>query len=365
MTVNAQYILDNLTAVGWSKESVCAMLGNMQTESTINPGIWQDLAEGRLDLGYGLVQWTPASKYIEWANSNGYALGNMEGQFARLQWEIDNNQQWIPTDAYPMSFSAFKTSALTPEYLAQAFLRNYERPSNQNQPNRSTQARYWYDTLTEGQPCLQLAKFPMDRIQITQGENGSYSHRGTYCIDFVGTHDKYPYYAPCDCECVAAFNDVAVWKSLHPVMCADGQVREIFWDCIHEVPLSHGVGTMLIKGELMGHTGVGGTATGDHLHMQVMEGNTYLGFTTNEYGSSTLIGTELHIYDVFAVNDVTIVNGLGYPWTVSDYVDCSEPEPPNPPNPPSSSKNLIGLLLCDALNGWKLIKEKREIFDYA
>ena len=40
MTGNAQYILNYLMARGWTKEAVCAMLGNMQSESTINPGIW-------------------------------------------------------------------------------------------------------------------------------------------------------------------------------------------------------------------------------------------------------------------------------------------------------------------------------------
>lgn len=170
---------------------------------------------------------------------------------------------------------------------------------------------------------LQLAQFPMDMIHITQGENGSWSHMGILAIDFVGTHAKYPYYAPCDCECIRASNDLAVWKSESDVMCADGQVRKIFWDVIHEVPLSHGVGTKLKKGELMGHTGVGGTATGDHLHLQVMNGWNYQGFGTSPQGASTLIGEELHIFDVFAVNGVNIVEGYGYDWKTSDHVDGS------------------------------------------
>lgn len=357
MTVNAQYIMTSLLSKGWSKNAIAGMLGNMETESTINPGIWQDLAEGRLDLGFGLVQWTPADKYTDWADSRGYAWTDIDGQLERLQFEIDNNLQWIPTVGYPLSFSEFKTSTQSPEYLAQAFLLNYERPRDQSQPNRSTQARYWFENISGegGSDCLQLAQFPMDMIRITQGENGSYSHMGILAIDFVGSHNRYPYYAPCDCECIASFNDVAVWRSTHEVMCADGQKRKIFWSVIHEVPLSHTQGTLLFKGELMGHTGVGGTATGDHLHLQVMLGDEYLGFTRNSQGASTLVGTELHIYDVFSVGGVDIVDGYGYPWIVSEYVDCSENGGGGEnPTPPKKRDNvLIKLLLTDALNGWK------------
>lgn len=353
MTTNAQYIMDKLITDGWTKNAVAGMLGNMETESTINPGIWQNLDAGNTALGFGLVQWTPATKYITWANENNYAINDIDGQLARLQYEIDNGLQWIPTTEYPMSFAEFKISSQTPEYLAQVFLKNYERPQNQNQPNRSTQARYWFDTLDgEGGLCLQLAQFPMDMLYVTQGENGSYSHMGTYCMDFVGTHDRYPVYAPVDCECLASFDDITIWRSITEVMCADGQIRKLFWSCIHEEPLTHGVGTILYKGELMTHTGVGGNATGDHLHLQVMEGDTYLGFIVNAQGAYTLIGTELHIYDVFAVNGVTIVQDGGYTWVESNYKDCSEP--PIPPKPDDNKQQkIIMMLLSDALNGWK------------
>lgn len=353
MTINAEYILSFLMEKGWSKNAVCGMLGNMQTESTINSGLWQNRDEYNYNLGFGLVQWTPATKYTDWALANGYPISNIDGQLERLEYEIQNKLQWIPTKNYPLSFASFRISTQPPEYLAQAFLKNYERPKNQNQPLRSTQARYWYDTLTgEGGNCVQLAQFPLDMIHITQGENGTYSHMGIKAIDFVGSHAKYPYYAPCDCECVASFNDVAVWRSIEDVMCADNVKRKIFWSCIHEVPLSHGIGTILYKGELMGHTGTGGTATGDHLHLQVMEGDTYLGFTRNELGASTLIGTELSIYDVFSIKDVKIVNDYGYNWKISDYIDCSDIKPQ--PDNDNQKNKLIKLLLVDALNGWKI-----------
>ena len=185
----------------------------------------------------------------------------------------------------------------------------------------------------------QLAVFPIDRIQITQGENGSYSHMGTLCLDLVGTTAKYPYYAPCDCEMVERFDDsaVAIWKSSRPVRRADGSEGDIFWSAIHELPITHTKGTKLKKGDLMGHTGSGGHVTGDHLHLQVMDGSNYQGFTRNSQGANTLVGKELHAYDVFSIYDnvkkkeIPIINGYAYPhysWkSVKDWSD--EEEVPN------------------------------------
>lgn len=146
MTVNAQEIMNQLTSRGWSKNAVAGMLGNMQTESTINPGVWESLSPN-VNNGYGLVQWTPATKLISWAESEGLDYTSGDAQLQRIDWEVVNNQQWIATSQYPMSFQEFKVSTLTPEYLAQVFIRNYERPRYPNQPIRSTQARYWYDNL--------------------------------------------------------------------------------------------------------------------------------------------------------------------------------------------------------------------------
>ena len=149
MTVNAQEIMSQLTSRGWTKNAVAGMLGNMQTESTINPGVWESLSPN-VNNGYGLVQWTPATKLISWAESEGLDYTSGDAQLQRIDWEVANNQQWIATSQYPMSFQEFKVSTLTPEYLAQVFIRNYERPRNPNQPIRSTQARYWYDNLEGG-----------------------------------------------------------------------------------------------------------------------------------------------------------------------------------------------------------------------
>lgn len=152
MLVNARYIYRVLTSWGWTPESVCAMLGNMETESKINPGIWQDLTVNE-NMGFGLVQWTPSTKYTSWCSDRGLEPGHMDSALQRIQWEAVNEEQWIALPEYAsMSFAEFSASRLYPEYLAEIFLRCYERPANQNQPNRGTQARKWYDRLLNTKP---------------------------------------------------------------------------------------------------------------------------------------------------------------------------------------------------------------------
>lgn len=147
MKINAAYIWAYLSKRGWSMNAVAGMLGNMQTESTINPGIWQSLKEGNYSGGYGLVQWTPATKFTEWCAANGYSIGDIDAALIRLDYELTNGLQYIPTDAYPLTFSQFKTSTDSPYNLGMAFLLNYERPADQNQPKRGTQAEYWFEFL--------------------------------------------------------------------------------------------------------------------------------------------------------------------------------------------------------------------------
>lgn len=155
MTGNAQYIVDYLLPRGWTKNALAGLLGNMQRESNINPGLWQSLKYGNMSGGYGLVQWTPATNYINWANGNGYPWGDsysnptlyMNGQLERILWELANNQQWIATSAFNFSFSTFTKSTASPEYLAEAFLKNYERAGTEALGERQTAARYWFDNL--------------------------------------------------------------------------------------------------------------------------------------------------------------------------------------------------------------------------
>lgn len=148
MQHNAELFRKEMEGYGFSINAISGMLGNIQTESSVNPGIWQDLKPYK--NGYGLVQWTPYTKYSEWAGSGWEGNGDKECE--RINWEFENGVQYYKTTKYPLTASDFKTSEQSPGYLAYAFLYNYERPLNKNQPKRRTQAEYWYKYLTGQEP---------------------------------------------------------------------------------------------------------------------------------------------------------------------------------------------------------------------
>jgi RHS repeat-associated protein len=149
MQVNAKYIYEYLTKEGWSKEAISALLGNMQTESTINPGRWQIGMTNDYDHGgFGLVQWTPAKKYFDWAEENKLDPYDIDSQLKRIIYEVENNVQWQSfRNEYEMTFKEFITSTKSPDELANVFLVSYERPRDQPQPKRGEQAISWYDFL--------------------------------------------------------------------------------------------------------------------------------------------------------------------------------------------------------------------------
>lgn len=146
--INASYIWDVMGVQGWTINSVSAMLGNMEVESTINPGIWQSLNEGNLNGGFGLTQWTPATKYLDWCIELDIVPASMDSAIQRLNWEVENGEQFYPTENYPINFKNFKISTLSVEYLSDAFLYNYERPKNPDVTLRRENAVKWYEYLT-------------------------------------------------------------------------------------------------------------------------------------------------------------------------------------------------------------------------
>lgn len=148
---NALYITRYLTSEGWTVNAISGLLGNLTAESTINPGRWQSDNTGNTSSGYGLVQWTPATNYLNWCSEQGYSdPSEMDNNIKRILYELKNNLQWIATSNYNISFSEFSTSSQSAGYLAKAFLLNYERPADQSssvQEYRSSLGEEWYSFL--------------------------------------------------------------------------------------------------------------------------------------------------------------------------------------------------------------------------
>ena len=143
---NARIIWDYFLKRKWTKQAIAGMLGNMEIESNIMPDIHEISGGG----GYGLVQWTPGSRLVKWAQRNGLDYRDIYTQLKRIEYEIttdkpDDKQFFHPT----MSFREFTQSQASPEYLAQIFVDHYERPSaaGRKLSARQLAARKWFNLL--------------------------------------------------------------------------------------------------------------------------------------------------------------------------------------------------------------------------
>lgn len=214
--LNARYIWQYLGSKrdnkeGWSLNAVAALLGNMQAESSINPGRYEAYtynessslwlgpnptqseiiawlekyknAKGRYP-GFGLTQWTSTGatswsqhKLVSWCSNNNLDPADIDSQLKRIEWEAENGQQWYGFEQdrkdYPISFKEFTTSTEEPEWLAAAFLLRYEIPGNRYDyiKARGENARRWYDFLLPYAPgfgpTFKAINFKIDAIGTT------------------------------------------------------------------------------------------------------------------------------------------------------------------------------------------------------
>lgn len=167
MQNNAFVQFSDLTAKGWGLNAIAGLLGNEETESTINPGVWQNLSAGSTSLGYGLVQWTPSSNITSWLTQNGYALDDGFAQDIAIDIPIPAGQ-WIATSEYPISFLEFKKGEHSPEDCASIWLKNFERAGVEVEQERRQQARKWYEYLKTATPITPGGSKPIPEWYITR-----------------------------------------------------------------------------------------------------------------------------------------------------------------------------------------------------
>lgn len=137
-------------ARGWTDNAIAAMCGNMQTESYLNPGQYQHgFPVGTASGGFGLVQWTPRTKFSDWAGANWES--DYDLQPARIQYELENGLQWQYRSGYTqfISFADFAVSTDSVDYLTGAWLYYYEGPLDPaaSITLRRQQAARWYEFL--------------------------------------------------------------------------------------------------------------------------------------------------------------------------------------------------------------------------
>jgi Phage tail lysozyme len=136
---NAQMVANHFGG-SWADEAICALCGNMRHESSINPDMYEYGYQWGENRGYGLVQWTPRTKYWDWAVTQGLDPRHGDSQLSRIDFEQQNNIQYIANghrrrygkeDKYNFSFPDFVANShnLSVAALTEAFMWNYEGPN--------------------------------------------------------------------------------------------------------------------------------------------------------------------------------------------------------------------------------------------
>ena len=179
---NASKILAYFRGLGWTVNAIAAMVGNMQLESWLSPGLIQGTNRYRLPnsaanlsdvpnsvminfydsyyglshggFGIGLVQWdgstnTPPAgqKLVSFAERYNMIWYDGDTQIYRIRREQETNIQWQAQTlgSTYWTWAEFIASTETPEELAYVWRVCYEVADPGTDATRRANARYWYD----------------------------------------------------------------------------------------------------------------------------------------------------------------------------------------------------------------------------
>lgn len=111
-----------------------AILGNCSHEGSFHTGMWEGLVVGRPDRGYGLFQWTPATKIIDYLEGKGLPIDILSGQierFINFECIINPSQQWSQSrSTLGNSFRSFlEDTTHDINALTEDFMWGYENPA--------------------------------------------------------------------------------------------------------------------------------------------------------------------------------------------------------------------------------------------
>jgi hypothetical protein len=137
---------------GWTDNAIFGMLGNMTQESSLNSNEWQSGYHNNTNGGFGLVQWTPATKLINWCNSKRYDYTQTLPQCERILFELNSNDSQFSKVGFNISFKQYTQLNDSPGDMAKIFCSNYEKAGIPATGNRINYANQWCAILSGANP---------------------------------------------------------------------------------------------------------------------------------------------------------------------------------------------------------------------
>lgn len=154
---------------------------------------------------------------------------------------------------------------------------------------------------------------PFTDMYITQGSDGTYSHRGIKANDIRGkvAGVRYPYYAPCTSKCLRTYPESGqvMWQSTGKVRFANGRIDYATYMTAHDDSMNAVVGQVVEQGDQLGSMGTKGNATGVHCHIQVSQSSDTT-WTMNKYGIYSF-NNEYDLDDCYFTDYTNILYGMG------------------------------------------------------
>ena len=289
---NVKTLVSKLKAKKVNRNVIIALVVNSLHESYCNPYT----LEGAVNPGppqgsgpgIGLWQWT--------ANANPPALGDWDGQINKMltdggQYIPHNTAWWAPAGlAEPSNnfnnwgdFLANKSN-VSATNLTRIFLGNWERPGYAYGAQRYNAAPEDVNEVQKyvsasGGVELPVPQWPFDfplgfnqqPYEQHTPADGFYDHDANQAYDLQANDgSRAAYTAPCNLTTVYAQYSFAtrVLVSTEKLYFADGKTGYLAIDLAHDEDASmYQVGKTFKTGEVMGHLGAAGMATGVHAHM--------------------------------------------------------------------------------------------------
>lgn len=168
---------------------------------------------------------------------------------------------------------------------------------------------------------------PFTDMNITQGSNSAFSHKGIMANDVIGIQSgvRYPYYAPCTCKCIRTYSDSGqvMWQSINPVRFANGRIDYATFMTVHDNTMDARIGQVVEQGNQLGNMGNKGHATGVHCHIEVSQSND-TSWTKNQFGNWHF-NNEYDLDDCYFIDNTNIINGRGGNWRTTNQVPVKQP----------------------------------------
>lgn len=162
-TDNASEIWRTLVNVhGWTENSASAVIGNFQAESSLNPGQFEHGYNYSMSRGFGLGQWTPATKISNYIGSTNkddmsdgakqmlYFLGS-PGQYSTYFLNPDGSSHYYGETGLPYitNMTDFSHSNASVSDLTKLWAICWERPGAQyyrsSIGDRISHANHWHN----------------------------------------------------------------------------------------------------------------------------------------------------------------------------------------------------------------------------